>query len=97
MGRKLLANGQTEKWKVRLVGCGDQQTPGGYIDITSPVIDSASVRLALGHAAKYDIEIAVLDIRLVFSAALCKRLSRCGSPMTSGLMTPIDEPAESSS
>ena len=25
MGRKLLDNGQTEKWKVRLVGHGDPQ------------------------------------------------------------------------
>ena len=30
MGRTLLANGQTEKWKVRLVGRGDQQKPGDY-------------------------------------------------------------------
>jgi len=66
MGRKLLANGQTEKWKVRLVGRGDQQKPGDYNDITSPVIDSASVRLALGLAAKHDLEIAVLDIPTAF-------------------------------
>jgi len=39
MGRKLLANGQTEKWKVWLVGHGDQQKPGDYNAITSPVID----------------------------------------------------------
>jgi len=43
MGRKLLANGQTEKWTVRLVGPGDEQKPGDYNDITSPVIHSASV------------------------------------------------------
>ena len=66
MGRKLLANGQTEKWKVRLVGRGDQQKPGDYNDITSTVIDSASVRLALGLAAKHDLEIAVLDIPTAF-------------------------------
>ena len=66
MGRKLLANGQTEKWKVRLVGRGDQQKPGDYNDITSPVIVSASVRLALGLGAKHDLEIAVLDIPTAF-------------------------------
>jgi hypothetical protein len=66
MGRKILANGQTEKWKVRLVGRGDQQKPGDYNDITSPVIDSASVRLALSLAAKHDLEIAVLDIPTAF-------------------------------
>jgi len=66
MGRKLLANGQTEKWKVRLVGRGDQQTPGDYNDIISPVIDLASVRLALALAAKHDLEIAVLDIPTAF-------------------------------
>jgi len=38
MGRKLLANGQTEKWKVRLIGRGDQQKPDYYNDITSPVM-----------------------------------------------------------
>jgi hypothetical protein len=66
MGRKLLANGQTEKWKVRLVGHGDQQKPGDYNDITSPGIDSASVRLALGLAAKHDLGIAILDIPTAF-------------------------------
>jgi hypothetical protein len=66
MSRKLLANGQTEKWKVRLVGRGDQQKPGDYNDITSPVIDSASVLLALGLAAKHELEIAVLDMPTAF-------------------------------
>jgi hypothetical protein len=66
MGRKLLANGQIDKWKVRLVGRGDQQKPGDYNDITSPVIDSTSTRLALGLAAKLDLEIAVLDIPTAF-------------------------------
>jgi len=66
MGRKHLANGQTEKWKVRQVGRGDEQKPGDYNDITSPVIDSASGRLALGIAAKHDLEIAVHDIPTAF-------------------------------
>jgi hypothetical protein len=34
IGRKLLANCHTEKWKVRLVGRGDQQMPWDYNDIT---------------------------------------------------------------
>jgi len=66
MGRKLMANGTIDKWKVRLVGRGDLQKPGDYNVITSPVIDSASIRLALGLAAKHDLEIAVLDIPTAF-------------------------------
>jgi hypothetical protein len=66
MGGMLLANGQTEKWKVRLVGRGDQQRPGDYNDITYPGIDSASVRLVIGLAAKHVIGIAVLEIPTAF-------------------------------
>jgi len=62
MGRKLMANGTIDKWKVRLVGRGELHKPGDYTHITSPVIDSASIWLALGLAAKHDLEIAVLDI-----------------------------------
>jgi hypothetical protein len=40
--------------------------PGDYNDITSTVIDSASVPLTLGLAAKHDLEIAVLDIPTAF-------------------------------
>ena len=40
--------------------------PGDYNEITSPVIDSASIRLALGLAAEYDLEIAILDIPTAF-------------------------------
>jgi len=66
MGRKLMANGTIDKWKVRLVGHGNLQKPGDYNDITSPVIDSASIRLALRLEAKHDLEIAVLDIPTAF-------------------------------
>jgi len=66
MGRKVIANGTIDRWKVRLVGRGDHQYPGDYNDITSPVIDSASIRLALGLAAKHDFEMAVLDIPTAF-------------------------------
>jgi hypothetical protein len=66
MCRELLANGHTEKWKVRRVGHGDQQKLGDYNEITSPIIDSVSVRLALGFAAKRDLEIAVLHIPTAF-------------------------------
>jgi len=75
MGRKVMANGTIDKWKVRLVGRGDLQKPGDYNDITSQVIDSASIRLALGLAAKHDIQIAVLDIPTAFlSCALHETL-----------------------
>jgi hypothetical protein len=66
MGRKLMANGTIDKWKVRLVSRGDLQKHGDYNDITFPVIDSASIRLALSLAAKHDLEIAVLDIPTAF-------------------------------
>jgi len=62
MGRKLMANGTIDKWKVRIVGRGDLQKPGDCNDITSPVIDSSAIQLALGLAVKHDLEIAVLDI-----------------------------------
>jgi len=61
-----MANGPIEKWKVRLVGHSDLQKHGDYNDITCPVIDSASIQLPLGLAAKHDHEIAVLDIPNVF-------------------------------
>jgi hypothetical protein len=66
IGRKLIANGTIDKWKVRLVGRGDLQKPGESNDITSPVIDLASIWLAPGLAAKHDLEIAVLDIPTAF-------------------------------
>jgi len=66
MGRKLMANGTIDKWKVRLVSGGDLQKPGDDTDITSPLIDSASIRLALGLAAKHNLDIAVLDIPTAF-------------------------------
>jgi hypothetical protein len=66
MGRKLMTNGTIDKSKVRLVGRGDLQKPGDSNNITSPVIDSAPMRLALRLAAKHDLEIAVLDIPTAF-------------------------------
>jgi hypothetical protein len=66
MGRKLMANGTIDKWKVRLVGHGDLQKPGDYNDIPSPVIESASIRLALGLAANHNLEIAFLKILTAF-------------------------------
>jgi hypothetical protein len=65
-GKELLANRQIDKWKVRLVSHGGQQKPGNYNDITSPVINSTSIRLALSLAANYDLEVAVLDIPTAF-------------------------------
>jgi len=66
MGRKLMANGKIDKWRVRLVGRGDLKKPGDNNYISSPVIDSASIRLALGLAAKHDIAIVYLDIPTAF-------------------------------
>jgi len=66
MGRKLMANARIDKWKVRLVGRGDLQKSGDCTEITSAVIDSASIRLALSLAAEHDLEIAILDIPTAF-------------------------------
>jgi len=66
MGRKLMANGTMDKWKVQLVGRGDFKKPGDYNDITSPVNDCASIRLAFGRAARHNFDIAVLDIPTAF-------------------------------
>jgi hypothetical protein len=66
MRTKLIANGTIDKWRVRLFGCGDLQTPGDYNVITSPDIDSASIQLALGLEPKHDLEIIVLDIPTAF-------------------------------
>jgi len=66
MGRKLMANGTIDKWKVRLVGRGNLQRPGDYNDFTSLVIDLALIRLDLGLAAKHNVEIAILGIPTVF-------------------------------
>jgi len=64
--RNLIANGTIDKWKARRVGRGDLQKPCDYNDITSPVIDLASILLALGLATQDDLEIAVLDIQTAF-------------------------------
>jgi hypothetical protein len=61
-----MANRTIDKWKVRLVSRGDLQKPGDFNDITSPVIDSASIRHALGLAAKNDHEIVVFEIPTAF-------------------------------
>jgi len=66
VGRKQMAKGTIYKWKVRLVRRGNLHKPGDYNDITSPVIDLASIWLALGLAAKHNVEIAVLDIPTAF-------------------------------
>jgi len=81
MRRQLICNRTIDKWNVRLVGRGDLQKPGDYNDITSPVIDSASIQLALDLAAKHDLEIAVLDIPTAF----------LGCPLHATLYTPLPD------
>jgi hypothetical protein len=61
-----MANGTIDRCKVPLVGRGDLQKPGDYYDITSEVIDSTLIWLALGLAATHDLDIAVLDIPTAF-------------------------------
>jgi L-alanine-DL-glutamate epimerase-like enolase superfamily enzyme len=61
-----MTNGTIDKWKARLVGRSDLHKPGDHHDMTSAVIDSASIRLALSLAAKHDLEIALLDIPTAF-------------------------------
>jgi hypothetical protein len=66
MGRKQLANRTIDNWNVRLVGRSDLFKPSHYDDNTSPVNDSASIRLALGTGAMHDLEITVLNIPSAF-------------------------------
>jgi len=61
-----MANGTIAQWKVRLVSHGYLPKSGDYHDITSPVIDSASIWLALGLEAMYHNVITVLDIPTAF-------------------------------
>jgi hypothetical protein len=61
-----MANEAIDKWKVRLVGRGDLQQPSDNNDITSPMFDSASIRLAFSLADKHDLAIIVLDILTAF-------------------------------
>jgi len=65
MVSKLLVNHQTDKWKVRVVGHGDQQQSGDYTDITFPVINSISGPLAFRLAARRDHVINILNIPTV--------------------------------
>jgi hypothetical protein len=62
MGTKRMANGKIDQWKVRLVSRGDHRMHGDYNDIIVEVIDSASIRFALGLAAKHILEIAIHDL-----------------------------------
>jgi hypothetical protein len=55
MGRKLLANGQSDEWKVN-IWSRRRSKHGDYNAITSPVIHWESFRLALGLAEQYDLE-----------------------------------------
>lgn len=67
LGLKLSADGTTDKWKARLVGRGDRQVEGrNYGDIMSPVVDSTSICLVLGLAARHNHEIITLDAATAF-------------------------------
>jgi hypothetical protein len=64
---KLNADGSANEWKARLVGRGDRQVAGrDFGDITSPVVDSTTIRLILGLAAHHDYEIVTLDVPIAF-------------------------------
>jgi len=86
MGSKLMANRMIDKWKVRLVGNGYLHMARDGNAIISPVIDSASIRLALALAAKYDLEIAILKYPLRSLAARCMRHSTFPTLMANGLI-----------
>jgi len=94
MGRKLMANGTIDKWKVRHVRRGDLQKPGDYNAITSQVVDLASIWLCLGLAATHELEITVLDSPTAFlgcllDATLYLRLSEGEWPDCIGRARPL--------
>ena len=66
---KVTVEGEVDKYKARLVARGFSQEPDDYGEISSPVIDAAAVRCALGFAAINDLEIAVLDVPTAYLGA----------------------------
>jgi hypothetical protein len=89
LGLKLNADGSTNKWKARLVGRGDRQVEGrDFGDITSLVVDSTSIRLILGIAARENLDMATLDVPTAFlgcpleGPSICVSLKGYGGAMT---------------
>ena len=67
---KCLGNGQIERFKVRIVACGNAQIKGMHYDETyAPTCRGTTIRLVLALAAIYGLELSGLDIETAFLSA----------------------------
>jgi hypothetical protein len=69
LSKKFKATGEIDKFKARLIAQGYTQKEGQDFDgnaISSPVVDSSTIRLCLGLAAQHNLEIAILDCPTAF-------------------------------
>ena len=65
--RKMKADGTIDKYKSRLVICGNRQTEGlDYFDTYSPVTRITSIRLVLAIAALRNLEVHQMDVKTAF-------------------------------
>jgi len=84
MGRKLMANGTIDKWKVRLVGRCDLQKPGDYNDITLQLLIRPGFGLPSALQPSMTLRLPSSTSRLHSSAALCMRHPICASLKANG-------------
>jgi transposase InsO family protein len=69
LSKKFKATGEIDKYKARLIAQGFTQKEGLDFDanaISSPVVDSSTIRLCLGLAAQHNLQIAILDCPTAF-------------------------------
>jgi transposase InsO family protein len=69
LSKKFKATGEIDKYKARLIAQGFTQKDGLDFDgnaISSPVVDTSIIRLCLGLAAQYNLQIAILDCPTAF-------------------------------
>ena len=74
--RKNFPDGRFEKYKARLVACGDQQDKNLYDDLSSPTVSTSSVFTMLSISAYENRHTAVVDIAGAFLNAKYMRLDK---------------------
>jgi hypothetical protein len=69
LSKKFKTTGEIDKFNSRLIAQGFTQKEGQDFDsnaISSPVVDASTIRLCLGLAAPYNLQIAILDCPTAF-------------------------------
>jgi hypothetical protein len=69
LSKKFKATGEIDKYKARLIAQGYTQQEGRDFDanaISSPVVDTSTIRFCLGLAAQHNLQIAILDCPTAF-------------------------------